>query len=413
MRWQTVKLDDLKAEIPNAIVGGPFGSNLTTRDYVNDGVPVIRGANLSNGAMFSEHEFVFVSEEKANELAANTARKGDLVFTQRGTLGQVGLIPVTASYDRYIVSQSQMKLTVDLAKVDPRFIYFFFRHPQTVQSIKNRAITSGVPHINLGILREFPVPRPPLSVQNRIANILSAYDDLMENNSRRIRLLEDAARLLYEEWFVRFRFPGHEHIPIHNGLPDGWQRIHLSRVLSTQYGYTESATDEPVGPKFLRGTDINKTSYIDWSTVPYCPIDESVQKKYSLSVGDIVIIRMADPGKVAIVEQEVDAIFASYLIRLKPADPRIIPYYLFYFLSGNEYQGFVTGASTGATRKSASAKLVTNYHMLLPPEHLLLAFDDYIRPMRSLMTTLLTQRAKLQEARDLLLPRLMSGEVAV
>jgi type I restriction enzyme S subunit len=228
-----------------------------------------------------------------------------------------------------------------------------------------------------------------------------------------MELLEDAARQLYREWFVRLRFPGHEHTRITNGVPEGWEKVYLGDAVDTQYGYTETASDETVGPKFLRGTDINKMPFIDWSTVPYCPIDEILQRKYQLRVGDIVIVRMADPGKVAIIERDIDAVFASYLIRLVLTDPRLTPYYLFYVLSDDAYQGFISGVSTGSTRKTASAPLLVDFYLLLPPQALLRTFEDSVRPLRQQITTLLIQNEKLRTARDLLLPRLMSGEIAV
>src|SRR5262249_2518638 len=155
--------------------------------------------------------YVFVSETKADDLRSNTAFPGDLVFTQRGTLGQVGLIPRDAKYPRYIISQSQMKLTVDQEIADPRFVYYFFRLPAPVTSVVSHALTSGVPHINLGILRDFKITLPGPDVQRSIADILSTYDDLTENNRRRMALLEEAVQQLYREWFTRLRFPGHEH----------------------------------------------------------------------------------------------------------------------------------------------------------------------------------------------------------
>jgi hypothetical protein len=155
MKWQTASLDTLKAPISYAFVGGPFGSNLTTRDYVEEGVPVIRGNNLPDGSSFYDDAFVFVSEKKADELRSNTAFPGDLVFTQRGTLGQVGLIPFDSQFPRYIISQSQMKLTVNTGIADPRFIFYFFRLPATVQSIINHASSSGVPHINLKTYKKY------------------------------------------------------------------------------------------------------------------------------------------------------------------------------------------------------------------------------------------------------------------
>ncbi len=206
MTWPLVTVDQIKAKTRYSLVGGPFGSNLVTKDYREDGVPVIRGGNVPGDKAFSFDDLVFVSEEKADQLLPNNAFPGDLVVTQRGTLGQVGLIPLDSPYPRFVISQSQMKLTVNAQIASAKFVYYYFCLPESVQHVKNQAITSGVPHINLEILKRFELPLPSLREQERIAAILSAYDDLIENNRRRIQLLEQAARLIYQEWFVRLRF---------------------------------------------------------------------------------------------------------------------------------------------------------------------------------------------------------------
>jgi type I restriction enzyme S subunit len=186
MKWPTVKLDSIKADVRYAFVGGPFGSNLTTRDYVEEGIPVIRGNNLPADRLFLDDDFVFVTDEKADDLQSNTAYPGDVIFTQRGTLGQVGIIPLEAKFSRYVISQSQMKLSVNPEKANARFVYYFFRMPSTARSVINHALTSGVPHINLGILKNFEIALPPMTVQEHIIDILSAYEDLIENNRRRM-----------------------------------------------------------------------------------------------------------------------------------------------------------------------------------------------------------------------------------
>jgi type I restriction enzyme S subunit len=136
MRWRSVSIDSIKRDGRYTLVGGPFGSNLTTRDYVEEGVPVIRGTNLPEDQTFLDDGFVFVREEKADSLIANTAYPGDILFTQRGTLGQVGIIPNEARFPRYVISQSQMKLTVNEDEADPWFVHYYFRHPDMVQNIR-------------------------------------------------------------------------------------------------------------------------------------------------------------------------------------------------------------------------------------------------------------------------------------
>ena len=387
MGWPQAKLETIAADIPHAFVGGPFGSKLTTRDYVESGVPVIRGSNMAGGRYLDTTDLVFVSETKMRkDLSSNVARKNDLIFTQRGTLGQVAMIPKTGLFPFYVVSQSQMKLTVDESKADERFIYYYFSGPIAVKRIINLASSSGVPHINLTVLRNFALPVPPLETQRRIADILSAYDDLIENNRRRIALLEQSALELYREWFVRLRFPGNTSTRIVDGVPEGWERVRLSDLVSTQYGYTASASEDPVGPRFLRGTDVNKSSYIDWDTVPYCPASNLQVEKYALRPGDLVVIRMADPGKVAIVEKEIQAVFASYLVRLVIQDySRTLPLFLFYTLAGSEYRGFIAAASGGSTRKSASAKLLTGFRLVQPPSVIQSLFVDHVAPLRRMI----------------------------
>jgi type I restriction enzyme S subunit len=259
---------------------------------------------------------------------------------------------------------------------------------------------------------------PPLSIQRKVVAILSAYDDLIGNNNRRIRILEEMAQRIYHEWFVDFRYPGNEGLPLVDSelglIPPGWSVASLSDLVTTQYGYTESASSAPVGPRFLRGMDINKTTYIDWASVPYCPIPAKERPRYALEVGDIVVVRMADPGKVGIVEVPTDAVFASYLVRLRPTGTGdLAPYYFFYHLSSDAYQAFARGATSGATRGSLSAKVMTSVRLVMPPATLQRTFADAVTPMRTLIQSLLGTNAALRGSLHLLLPRLISGEVDV
>jgi len=231
-RWRTVK--EIAAPEKYSCVGGPFGSKLSRKHYVESpGVPVIRGQNLGDGdTYFKDHDFVFVSEDKARTLVQNMAHPGDLVFTQRGTLGQVGWIPEAARFDSYVVSQSQMKLTINPEAADPGFIYSYFRSRWALGYIDRNAITTGVPHINLTILRGFPVPVPPLDEQRRIAAVLGALDDKIELNRKMNRTLEDIAQAIFKSWFIDFDgVPDSEMVESELGpIPKGWRVVPLSGV---------------------------------------------------------------------------------------------------------------------------------------------------------------------------------------
>lgn len=330
-----------------------------------------------------------------------------VVTGRYGTLGEVFFI------DEPFWPLNTTLYVSDFHGNDERFVGYFLRSA----GLGAHDGAAAVPGLNRNVLHRLPARRPPVQIQRKIAAILSAYDDLIENNSRRVDVLEETAQRIYREWFVDFRYPGHENVSLTDSdlgqIPESWPVVALSDLTSTQYGYTESATTEPVGPRFLRGMDINKTSYIDWATVPYCPIDAPNHAKYRLTRGDVVIIRMADPGKVGIVEADVDAVFASYLIRIRPRADAIIPYFLFYFLSSESYQAFVSGASTGTTRKSLSAPLIASARLALPPAATQAAFLDVIAPLRGLLNALAAENAMLRTTRDSLLYRLISGEVDV
>lgn len=160
--------------------------------------------------------------------------------------------------------------------------------------------------------------------------------------------------------------------------------------------------------------DINKRTFIDWTTVPYCPEQGLDFNKYAIEPGDFLVIGMADPGKIAIVEKPIRAVFASYLARFKVRNPdEVPPIFLFMTLTDERYQGFIGASSGGSTRRSASARLPTDFHFALPPKVLLELFLEQVAPMRAMITRLTDQAACAAQTRDLLLPHLMNGELAV
>lgn len=172
--WTVEPVSALASSERNAVTGGPFGSKLGRKDYRDTGVPVLRGANLRVGGGFDESDLVFVSDEKADELRSSVAVRGDVVVTQRGTLGQVGLIPLDSAFDRYVLSQSQMRIKVDPARSTAEFVYSQMRSRETTERFIAQAMVSGVPHVNLTLLREFELLVPPHALQVRFSNDVRA-----------------------------------------------------------------------------------------------------------------------------------------------------------------------------------------------------------------------------------------------
>jgi type I restriction enzyme S subunit len=411
MSWPTVKIESIRAKRSHSLVGGPFGSELTTKDYVEQGIPVIRGSNLPDEQSFRDEGFVFVTEQKANLLRANNAFAGDLVFTQRGTLGQVGIIPLDSKYPRYLLSQSQMKLAVDEERADARFVYYFFRCPDTVQRVKNLALTSGVPHINLGILRDFDVPLPPLQAQKRIIDSLTTYDELIAKNCRRMKLLEEAARLLYQEWFVRLKFPGHEHIPVINGVPHGWERLPIREWGEVVTGKTPSTRiDGHFGGDvpFIKIPDMARAAIVVKTQTTLAESGALTQTGKFVPAGTLLVSCIGTLGVVAITSTKSQ--FNQQINALLPYKT-IYRYYCFFAFKGLKSKLEAMGG--GATMGNVNKKKFETINMVRPSEIMLEQFHGFCEPLFEQIRILLRENENLQTARDLLLPRLMSGEIAV
>lgn len=413
--WPVMTLGEVCAEGGGFIRTGPFGSQLHQSDYVDDpnGVPVVMPKDMAHGRV-DRSSIARIGPDTAGRLSQHLLEPGDIALSRRGDVGRSAWIgpddlPVLCGTGSMRVHPGRPR------SVDPDYLRYFFRSRLAIDYLEGQAVGATMPNLNAEIVTGLPVPVLPLDLQRSAARILRTIDDLIENNRRRVDLLEEMARVTYREWFVRFRYPGHTDVPLvdsaHGPVPAGWTASRLRDLVTTQYGYTESATTDPIGPHFLRGMDINKRSYIDWSTVPYCAIDEGERRKYEVQQGDVFVIRMADPGKVSICEVDVDAVFASYLVRLRPRDERIDSYFLFFTLGDEAYQGWVTGASSGATRKSVSAKVMTEPFVVVPSLGHQAHFRGRVQPLREELNALVDQNSRLTAIRDLLLPKLVSGAV--
>ena len=379
-------VDELKAEGRYSCIGGPFGSNLTQRDYRDEGVPVIRGANLPSDKEFLDDEFVFVSDQKADSLAANTAHPGDLIFTQRGTLGQVGIIPFDSKHPRYIISQSQMKLTVDTTKANPKYVYYFFRQSHIAELIRRRAITSGVPHINLGILKSMAVFLKARPVQDHIVTVLDDYNRFITNNTHRIELLERSARLLFEEWFVRLRYPGHEHDKIDGGMPEGWERKKLGDVYPLLYGKALQENKRMPGQVAVYGSS-----------------GEVGTHNVKLASGPgIVVGRKGNVGKIFWIDGDFWPIDTVYFV-----EPRAVTLFGFHVLSRQSFENSDV-AVPGLNRDYAHKK-----SLKWPTLNLRTTFEEFAKPIFEQRQKLLAMNARLRSARDLLLPRLIDGRIGL
>jgi len=298
---------------------------------------------------------------------------------------------------------------IDFKGNDPRFSAYFLRNIlKGYQSEK-----AAVPGVDRNVLHEIKVRAPSHSLQLRIAYILSTYDNLIENNRRRIALLEESARLLYREWFVRLRFPGYEHTPIMDGVPQGWDRKSISDFFDTSSGGTPNRTN----PDFYAG-DINwvKTQELndDFIFETMEKITEAAVKKSAAKLfpANTVLVSMyggTNIGRTGILATPSTTNQAC--CALLPLDERA--HFIFTALYFREQREKLIGLGQGAAQTNISQQVVRALPITLPSRGLMTTFVEILLPVFEQTKTLQLQNQKLRAARNLLLPRLMGGELAV
>jgi len=256
--FKIVRVDEIKSQNKNSMSSGPFGSNIKTDNFVSVGVPVIRGGNLS-GNRFNEKKFVFVTENKANELKASNAFPGDIVFTHRGTLGQIVMIPKDSKYSKYLISQSQMKLTCDERKVDPYYIYCYFRSPQGQKELLSYANPTGVPALYkpLDSLKRMEVLLfVDPNYQKIISNFIHPIDNQIQILEEINEVLDKINETVFKSWFVDFNGQK-ELVDSEIGeIPKGWKIGTLDEICDITMGQSppgESYNQDGIGTPFYQG----------------------------------------------------------------------------------------------------------------------------------------------------------------
>lgn len=325
-----------------------------------------------------------ISEQKASVLSRHELKPGDIVFPRRGEISKCALID--ESQAGFLCGTGCLKVELPKSVLHPRFVYYYLGLRHVVEWLERNAVGTTMLNLNTGILGGVKIPVLALSEQQRIADVLSAYDDLIENNRRRIKLLEESARLLYREWFVHLRFPGHEHVKVVDGVPDGWVRKTLGSIATLHYGKALKAEQRVPGPYDVYGSSGIVGSH-----------------NLALSSGPGIIVgRKGNVGSVYWSSEGFFAIDTVYFI-----DAETSNFYLYCALKNAQFMS-TDVAVPGLNRDFAYSRL-----MLVPPKPILDEFLESVAPMHRQIDKLTQYNQKLRQARDLLLPRLMSGELAV
>ena len=380
MSWQPQPI----SSITHVVTKGTTPTTLG-RPFTDEGVNFVKAKALNGESGLELAGFSHIDEDTHELLGRSILHEDDVLITIAGAqVGRCGY--VKAEHLPANTNQAVGIVRIDKSKAIPRFVYYFFKQTSTFTVCQSLGGQAAQPNVNLTVLKSIAVPLPALSTQRAIADVLSAYDDLIENNRRRMALLEEAARQIYREWFVRLRFPGHEHTRITNGVPDGWKRLPLGDRATLNYGKSLKAEDRAEGP---------------------CPVYGSsgivgTHEKSLAAAPGIVVGRKGNVGSVFWCPKDYWPIDTVYFINADTSN-----LWLYYAL---QHMHFI---STDVAVPGLNRDFAYSRPLLVPGPRIVRNFLGSAAPLHDQITKVDGMNDKLRAARDLLLPRLMSGEIAV
>lgn len=370
-------------------------------DFVAEGIPFIMASDLRAGRV----DYVgcaHITERQAESLRKGFAKNGDVLLTHKATIGETAIVDYEGHPYVMLTPQVTYYRVKDKKALSNRYLKHYFDSSLFQQTLRMLA-SSGSTRAYLGITEQqrLPVILPSPEKQEKIASILSSYDDLIANNQRRIALLESMAEEIYREWFVRMRFPGAPPGMTRAALPDDWAEIELPKLASITYGFPfagERFTTTPVGKKIIRIRDVLSGDSKDYT-------DEVVNEKYVVRAGDLLIGMDGDFHMNHWVAE--DAYLVQRTCRIAPKDKRLRGYLAFALKAPiYHYQQTIVGATVG----HLGAKHLNAISLLVPPESLAHGLET-LNQMLDQRLILSKQNLQLAKTRDTLLPRLISGKL--
>lgn len=416
-KHRNLKLNDLAAP-GRSVISGPFGSNIGQRFFQNVGVPVIRGNNLTTDfRKFNDDGFVFLTEEKADELKADAVR-GDILFTAAGTIGQVGMIPQSSKYTRYVISNKQLRFRVNTQIADPDYVYYWLASPWIYKTIVDRNTGSTVPLINLGIIKSLPISLPESIIeQKKISRILSLIDEKIILNNCINSKLETMAKILYDYWFVQFDFPNANGKPykssggklvynpiVKREIPIDWEVKNLSQIANITMGQSpvgESYNEDGNGTLFFQGsTDFG---WLFPTPRKYTTLPARMAKK-----GDILLSVRAPVGDVNIANANCCIGRGLAALNSKSGSDGFLFYVMKYFK-----QVFDRRNSEGTTFGSITKDDLHSLKVIYPQQKILKQYDNIVSEYNKIIFLRSLESRDLIKLRDWLLPMLMNGQVTV
>lgn len=401
MKWEKVRLEDCCYSISDGDHQPP--------PKAQQGIPFVTISNINSMNQLDFSDTMFVPKEYYQSLdEKRKVRKGDVLYSVVGSFG----IPVLIKEERPFVFQRHIAILRPKEDiVDSGFLFYTMLSRDFYAKADAVAIGAAQRTVSLGSLRNIKIDVPSLESQKHIADILSAYDDLIENNQKQIKLLEEAAQRLYKEWFVDLRFPGHENTKIVDGIPEGWSVYPFSSKVNIMSGGTPKTSI----PDYYNGkipfytpkdSDGAFFAYKTQMNITEGGLKNCNSRLYPPKT--VIITARGTVGKTTILAVPMAMNQSCYALKMKENDA---PYYLFFTLN-NEIKALQTMAN-GGVFNTIIGKTFDSINIQIPKDPLIYGFEETVRPFMEQIKNKLQANSKLIEARNRLLPKMMSGEVEV
>ena len=383
------------------IIDGDRGKNYPQQhEFLDEGYCLFLNTGNVTKAGFSFDSNQFISKEKCDLLRKGKLQRHDIVYTTRGTVGNAAFYSDSIPYEHVRINSGMVIIRPKETIVCTEFLYQILKSDYYRPFFRKYCTGSAQPQLPIKNFSTIELDLPDLPVQRFIAGILSSYDDLIENNQKQIKLLEEAAQRLYKEWFVDLRFPGHETTPIVDGVPEGWRRERLVDLVDVQYGYAFDGSlfnTAKNGMPIIRIRNIPSGNTDDYTT-------EEADSQYIVHNGDILV---GMDGEFHINSWSgPDAYLVQRTCSFRPNNSEMKGYLLQAIYEPIKY---FENTVVGATVAHLGKKHIDTINVLTCPTNLYVPLQDYYEQRQ----LLLNQNWLLAEARDRLLPKLMSGEIEV
>jgi type I restriction enzyme S subunit len=401
MSWTETSIESLC----ETVASGGTPSRARSEFWDNGTIPWLKTGELNDGTVYDAEEKI--TKDGLDNSSAKIFPINTVLMAMYGDGRTITTLSILGSQSA--TNQACAAMIANPAICDYRFLFHALKlHRHRLLSL---VVAGAQRNLSLGIIKRFSFPIPDLPTQTRIAGILSAYDDLIENNRRRIALLEQAARQLYREWFVHLRFPGHETTPFVDGLPEGWGYARVGDLGSVVTGKTPSkkvAANFDGNIPFIKTPDMHGNIFVLSSEETLTEQGAKTQPNKTIPAGSILVSCIGTVGVVAMTSCE--AQFNQQINAVVPA-AGISRIFCFYVLSALKPRLDAIGG--GATMANVNKSKFESLEILMPSEAVHQAFEEAVRPIFDQIFALMRQNAQLTRARDLLLPRLMDGRIPV